>query len=167
MTQRKLLYAGGVFLLFLFHIIAAFALGVYVGRYGMTRDGLTIQGPRNVGQPAVQPLGPDRPGPDQPGPDQPGQAALPGEPTAVGRVRQVGRGTLDLATREGPRQVMLSAETEYRDQTGETIAWDNLSEGQIVAVFGVFGNGGQQLQATLIVVLPEPGADQVLPPDRP
>ena len=162
MTQRKLLYAGGVFLLFLFHIIAAFALGVYVGRYGMTRDGLTIQGPRNVGQPVVQPLGPDRPGPDQSG-----QAALPGEPTAVGRVRQVGRGTLDLATREGPRQVMLSAETEYRDQAGETITWDNLSEGQIVAVFGVFGDGGQQLQATLIVVLPEPGADQVQPPDRP
>jgi hypothetical protein len=146
-TRRKLLYAGGVTLLFLFHIIAAFALGVYVGRYGMTRDGLTIQGPRNVGQPAVQ------------GPDQPGQVTLPGEPTAVGRVRQVGRSTLDLATREGPRQVMLSAETEYRDQTGETITWDNLSEGQIVAVFGVFGNGGQQLQAALIVVLPEPGAD--------
>jgi hypothetical protein len=160
--ERKLLYAGGIFILFLFHIVAAFALGVYVGRYGVTREGLTLQGPRNVGPAPAQP--PDKaPQPVQPGADQPFGPSLPGEPTVIGRIRRIGRNTLDLATREGPRQVVLDEETKVRTQAGEIVALDGLAEGQIVAIFGLFRDDGQQLQANVVILLPSPEGE----PDQP
>jgi hypothetical protein len=156
-TQQKLLYAGGIVLLLLFHVVIAFALGVYIGRYGLTRDGLTLQGPRNV-------QAPQGPQPAQGAPNQPGQPILPGEPAVIGRIRRVDRATLDLATREGPRQVMLDNETKYRVGSGEVLARDDLAEGGIVAVFGVFIDDGQQLHADLVVVIPVQDQE---PPARP
>jgi hypothetical protein len=161
-TERKLLLGGGILLLFLFHIVAAFALGVYVGRYGLTREGLTLQGPaRNQG--------PAQPEPRQGAPDQPGGPALPGEPAVVGRIHRLDGRTLDLATLEGPRQVMLDGETRYRDRAGELLDREDLAEGQIVAVFGIYADDGRQLHADLVVVLPaqELGADQPGQADRP
>jgi hypothetical protein len=139
-TQRKLLYGAGILLLLLFHVVIAFALGVYVGRYGLTREGLTLQGPGNVERPPAG-AAPDRPG--------------TGQPAVLGRIRRVGREMLDLATREGPRQVMVDAGTRVRDSTGAILNLEDLSPGQIVAVFGVRIDGGQGLQADLIVILPQ------------
>jgi hypothetical protein len=153
-TQRKLLYGAGILLLLLFHVVIAFALGVYVGRYGLTREGLTLQGPGNVERPPAG-AAPDRPGTGQPEPEGPAVPALPGEPAVLGRIRRVGREMLDLATREGPRQVMVDAGTRVRDSTGAILNLEDLSPGQIVAVFGVRIDGGQGLQADLIVILPQ------------
>ncbi len=148
-TQRKLLYGAGILLLLLFHVVIAFALGVYVGRYGLTREGLTLQGPGNLA-PA-----PDQPRRDPLEPEGPAAPALPGEPAVLGRIRRVGREMLDLATREGPRGVMVDAGTRVRDSTGAPLNLEDLSPGQIVAVFGVRIDGGQGLQADLIVILPQ------------
>ena len=158
--QHKFLYAIGILILFLIHIIAAFALGVYVGRYGPTRQGLTLQGPGEMRQQPQQ--APPGQAPDR----QLAQPFLPGEPTVIGRIRRVGPHTLDLATREGPRQVILDAETEVRDQAaGGSAGRDSLAEEQIVAIFGVFDDDGRQLQADLVVILPEP--EQPRPPANP
>ena len=149
-TERKLLLGGGILLLFLIHIVAAFAAGVYVGRHGLTREGLTLQGPlrnQNPAQPGT------RPGAQ----NQPAAPNMPGEPTVIGRIRRVDDQTLDLATREGPRQVMLDAETRYRDQAGELLGREVLAEGDIVAVFGIYPADGRQLHADLIVPIREQG----------
>jgi len=148
-TQRKLLYGAGITLLLLFHVVIAFALGVYVGRYGLTREGLNLQGPRDMG-PA-----PAGTGAGQPEPERPIAPGLPGEPAVLGRIRRVGREMLDLATREGPRGVMVDAGTRVRDSAGAILDLEDLSPGQIVAVFGARVNGGQGLQADLIVILPQ------------
>ena len=59
-NQRKLMIAAGILTLFLIHLIAAFSLGIYIGRHGFSRQGLSLQGPQAVQQPP-------KPGGCQPG----------------------------------------------------------------------------------------------------
>ena len=61
--QRKVLTALGAIWIVCMLLIAAFALGVYVGEHGWTREGLSLRGPQ-------------RP-PNQPGPDQVQPPGLP------------------------------------------------------------------------------------------
>jgi hypothetical protein len=135
---------AGAATLLIIHGVAAVALGLYIGRYGMTRDGLTLQGPGNMRQ-----LPPDQ------APDQvPARPPIPGEPTVLGRIRRIDSGMLDLATMGGPRQVLFDEQTKVWDRTGEVTSLDRLAEGQFVAILGVFHNGGQHLEADLIIILP-------------
>ncbi len=183
--QRKLMYGAGGLLLLLVFVIAAFSLGVYVGRYGLTRSGLSLQGPRNLGPPppagrpedqapAGQPGAPrqSQPPGGQPEPrpeGQPLRALLPSEPTLVGRILRISPSALDLATRDGPRRVAYDSETEVWNEAGEETSLNAMTEGQIMAIFGELANGGQRLQADLIVILPlpEPGEGQPRPPGSP
>ncbi len=166
-TQRRIMLAAGVGLLFVLHIVAAFALGVYVGRYGLTRDGLALQGPHNAQRldgPQLAPGG--QPPAGQPG-NLPQNPPLPGEPTLVGRIRRIEPGRLDLATPNGPRQVSWDAATRVRELAGATLAVSDLEEENTVAIFGTFSDGGQLLQAELIVLLPPPDQAQPRPPANP
>lgn len=147
-TSRRLMLVAGVATLLFFHVVAAFALGVYIGRYGMTGEGLTLQGPGNMRQ-----LPPDQ-APDQPADQMPARPPIPGEPTVLGRIRRIDPGMLDLATTGGPRQVLFDEQTKVWDRSGEVTSLDRLAEGQFVAILGVFHNGGQQLEADLIIILP-------------
>lgn len=151
--QRKILVAGGALILLLVHLVAVFALGVYVGRYGLSRDGLTLQRPRQAQQqPGAPPQGADPASP------------LPGQPTVVGRIRYLSSNRVEVITVDGPRQLIANAQTRLRNQSGEQLPREALQEGQLVAVFGQTINNGQQLRADLIIILPNQGAT---PPNQP
>lgn len=159
---RKLMIGAGAALIVGMLLVAAFALGVYVGEHGWTQDGLALRGP-NAGQAAPQP---DQPfgGPGGLG----GQQPLPGggrAPDLTGRVRSIFEGTLILATVNGARTVELSEETRLETHTGEARPLDDLAQGQLVAVYGQRSNGGQVLLAELIVLLPQ--AEQQPPRGQP
>lgn len=145
--QQKLMIGGGIVILFLIMMTCSFALGVYVGRYGLTREGLTLQRPGDR-QRSIQ-VPPDQ----QPGQGFQGQQ-LPGEPTLVGRIRRMGRNALDLATQDGPRRIIVDDETQIRDQSGEEVSPDSLEVGTLVSVFGAFEGDGRELRADLVIVLP-------------
>lgn len=137
--QRKWLVAGGIVVLFLISVAAAFSVGVYIGRYGLTRDGLALRGPKAGQGNAASALQP---------------ADLPGKPQAVGRIRRIHPDGLGLATIDGPRLVLVDGETKYQDQDGESIAKDALQVGQIVAIFGI-PDGRQEMMADLVIVVGE------------
>ncbi|MBN1315245.1 MAG: hypothetical protein JXA42_07250 [Anaerolineales bacterium] len=149
--QRKVMITGGVVLLFLVGITAAFSVGVYIGRYGLTRDGLTLRGPGNLRQDAAAQV-------QQAQRTQQNQPAveLPGKPQVIGRIRRIHPDGLGLATADGPRLVLVDEETRYRDESGAFIERDELQEGFILAIFAS-PNGRQELRADLVVVV---GVDQ-------
>lgn len=167
-NQRKLMIAAGILTLFLIHLIAAFSLGIYIGRHGFSRQGLSLQGPQAAQQPP-RPGGVPAGQPDAQPPQDQRSPRLPGEPTIVGRIRRIGRDELDLATQEGPRLIILDSETRVWNEEGDRVEIEKLTEEQIVAIFGVFGDGGQQLHADLIVILPPPEErpDQPVPQKAP
>jgi hypothetical protein len=163
---------GGVLILML--LAAAFALGVYVGEHGWTREGLAYGPGAGVQQGAANPNGaaqapragtPQPTGrvgtPQTPLPNGGGSVPVlpaglpPGPPQLNGRIRQVTAQRLDLAAAGGPRTVLLDEHTQYRDSTGQPITIRELKPGDIVAVFGVFLDGdGGRLMADFVVVLP-------------
>jgi hypothetical protein len=151
-TGHKLLIVTGAMVVASLLLIAAFALGVYVGEHGWTREGLTLQGPGG---------GPGRPpqdGPPQGGDGAPGgQPPLPGggrPPDLVGRIRDAFGTTLLLATPDGPRTVELDELSQVETADGEIRPLDALEPGQHVAIFGRRNGDGQVLIAGLIVLLP-------------
>ncbi len=148
--ERPWLLAVGAVIIIGMLLIAAFALGVYVGEHGWTRDGLTLQGP------GAQP-GP-RPDPDRPlqgGPDAlPPLPAGGRPPDLVGGIRRVMEGTVLLATSDGPRTVELEEATLVETHEGDPRSLDDLQRGQGVAIFGYRGGDGRALVAELIVLLP-------------
>ena len=148
-VERKIMTVAGVLLLIMIHLTIAFALGVYLGRYGFSREGLALQGPN---RPAQDALAPPRGG----SPARQPASRLPGEPTLVGRVQRIKDGYLSLLTQDGPRQTLVRDSTQIWDINGEIVSLGTLAEGHIVAVFGNFDDGGRQLRANLIVILPPP-----------
>ena len=138
--QRKILIGIGIFILFLLHVAAAFALGIYVGRHGLTREGLTLQTAGSQRPVAVQ--------------DQ-NRPALTEAPDVIGRVRGLGRGAMQLATSDGPRLVVLSESTVVKDASGGVNELSALKEGMLVAVYGEFEGGGTGLKAQLVILLPD------------
>jgi len=161
-TGHKLLIGAGAMVIAGLLLIAALALGVYVGEHGWTRAGLTLQGP-GAGQP--QPPGGQGgqppPGGGLPQTDRP---PLPGggrRPDLVGRIRDIFEGTLMLATPDGPRTVELDEHTRVETPEGDARSLDDLERGQHVAIFGHRNGDGRVLIAGLIVLLPP--ADQPVP----
>ena len=161
-TGRKLLIAVGALVIVGMLLIAAFALGVYVGEHGWTRAGLTLQGPGGGGG------GPGKP--PQGGDGAPGNPPpLPGggrRPDLVGRIRGIFEGTLVLVTPDGPRTIELDERTQVEMAGGEPRSLDDLERGQQVAVFGRRNGDGQVLVAELIVLLPPPEQPPAGPPGQ-
>ena len=155
--EREWQIALGAAVLVLMLLAGAFSLGVYIGRHGLSREGLRLQGP-GAAQPG--PLAPQGPGAGQPGALGP-QGDIPAfgaeQPQVVGRVRAVSSESLELATQQGPRLVSLSPETRLEDAQGARLEWTDLRPGAIAAVFGEFSaeGGGRQLLAERVVLLPE------------
>lgn len=168
-TNRRGWIVTGAVLLQLMLLIAAFSLGVYVERYGFTRDGLSYAVP--IGRAPAGPGGPGNPGgvgapggPDNPpdnrpvGPGGPGQLPLGLEepPQLIGRVQRIYPDALDLAAPEGPRQVLIDESTLYEDIDGARLSAADLRPEMILAIYGHFTTEGRNLLAARIVILPPP-----------
>jgi hypothetical protein len=165
MTEKKGLSICGAILLGLMLLAAVFSLGVYVGRYGLTREGLSYAGPGGGGPgqfPGGQPPGqgiPQQPG-QQAGPNAP-QALPPGldsPPRLIGRIINISPSGLDLATPDGLRPVLLTEETVIEDHEGNELTLAELRRDNVVGVYGELtgGGAGRTLTATRVVVLPLP-----------
>jgi hypothetical protein len=155
-----LITAGGMVLVLML-VTAAFALGVYVGEHGWTRDGLQYAG----GAPAAGPGQQNRPATGsgihqngqslQGGPGQAPAGLPPGRPQVSGRVLTISTSQVELATPDGRRSVTLVQGTRIQDEQGNTLAVNDLKSGDFLAVFGTLiqGDGGL-LQADLLIRLP-------------
>lgn len=166
-TGYKILIATGAIVIVSMLLIAAFALGVYVGEHGWTQDGLTLQGP---GGPQRPPDGAGAQIPPDRGFPQPDKPPLPGggrPPDILGRIRDIFEDTLVLATPDGPRPIELDEHTRFETTEGETLPLDALERGQYAAVFGRRNGDGQVLIAELIVLLPPPEQPPGNMPDQP
>jgi hypothetical protein len=158
MQTKYVWIAGGAILLMIMLLAAAFSLGVYLERYGLTGDGLAYQRPA-VGAPGG-PANPDNPGqpPDGQRP-QAGNQLPPGlsePPQLIGRLVRISPQVLELATQQGRRLITVNEDTFYRDHTDNTLELRELEIEQIVAVYGTFEQAGRELIADEIVVLPPP-----------
>jgi hypothetical protein len=151
--------AGGVVLLLML-LAASFSLGVYVGEHGWTRDGLSYSGPG--GKPGAD----NRPDAGGPAPGSPAQAGTPqqpfapaglppGRPNLAGRVVRIYPQRIEVATANGIRVVILTAETRFLEQDGTPIALKDLKKGDQIAVYGLLAEGdGGELRAEFVVRLP-------------
>ena len=108
-----------------------------------------------------QPEGLNQRAPGEPQPPSPGGQDQPGpRPQLVGQVRSISGETITLDTPQGPRLFQLGENVEVfrRDQGSEEPALlEEIIPGDHLAVFGRFeGNGGKQLIAERLVLLPPP-----------
>jgi hypothetical protein len=143
-NRWQVILGAGVLLLML--LAGTFSLGIYIGRHGLSREGLRYQPARVNPQDPVQGLNPqNRP------------AVIPqGQPDLIGRLRRDSRKGIELATENGIRFVLIDNETKFVDVDGHSLKGTDLKAGDILAVFGEFNvNEGQQLLASVIVRLPE------------
>lgn len=134
MAQRRWLIGIGALVLAGMLACGAFSLGLYLGRYGLSGEGLRaafqVRAVPSVGNGA-------------------------GRPDVVGRLRRALPEALDLATASGPRRIELAAEARIVDDTGASLSAEALRVGDLIAVFGEFGGaGGQTFTANLVVRLP-------------
>jgi len=125
--------------------IAVFSLGVYVGKHGLSQDGLQYKAPRQNG---AQPQG-----------DAPvvGLSGLPQRtPESAGVIRRITSDQIDIGTRDGPRTILLGADVEIRLEDGRLGTRNDLHVGDLVAVFGRWNGGAaRELRAVVIVRLPK------------
>jgi len=134
MAQRRWLIAVGALILAGMLACGAFCLGIYVGKYGLTGEGLRAA---FQGRAAQQP------------------AAAAGRPDVVGRLRRVMPEALDLATASGPRRIELTPGTQFVDERGAALTAEDLLVGDLIAVFGELGgDGARSFAANLVVRLP-------------
>ncbi len=157
--------------LILMLVVSAFALGVYVGEHGWTRQGLQYQpGGQPLppgGAPGQQPLPPagnlppggaSQPGVGQPPLDdrQPPSGLPPGPPQVRGRIRSITGTTIELATPDGLRRITTTDLTRYLDAQGAAIDRGALGPGDIVGIYGrlVQADGGAQFMAEFVLKLP-------------
>jgi len=137
MAQRRWLIWMGATVLVGMLVCAAFSLGVYVGRYGWSAQGLRY---------GAQPQAP---------------AGAPDQPDLIGLLRRRANGTLELATRQGPRQVEVNGATEIRDDLGSNLTLEDLRPGEILAVFGTLSPGnGRRFLADRILRVSAPAPAQ-------
>jgi hypothetical protein len=161
MKGKRAWVIGGVVLLELMLLVAVFALGVYFGRYGPTREGLVYAGPGGArAQPAQQQQRQEgRPEGQQQQQVQPGglpqlPPGLTEPPQLIGRVRNISPEGLNLATADGPRPVLFDEETTCRDYQGVELGLQRLRQGMVIAVYGERSPDGRNLIASEIVILP-------------
>jgi len=141
-TNRKLIFAGGVVLILVL-IIGAFSLGVYIGCYGVSAQGLHYQAAGDA--PQIDRSRLTRP------------AGIPeGEADVVGLVRGGNRDGIQLATQQGPKWIEVDANTSVMEISGSELGLKDLRPRDLVAVFGEFSvDDGSTLLATYIVRLPQ------------
>jgi hypothetical protein len=146
MVENRWLIVTGAVVLVLMLLIGAFSLGVYIGRHGLSPEGLRYQ----PAQPAVPaPVGPGG------GPAELPQGLPAGPPDATGRIRGRSAQGIELATQDGPRLVEVDQNTQVMDMQGTSLTLADLQRGDIVAVYGRIATGdGRRLIATLIMRLP-------------
>ncbi len=158
---------GGAIVLQVMLLIAVFALGVYIGHYGLTRDGLFYGAPGPGGpggaanQPPRQGLGGPQPGAANQGGPPPLPPGLDEPPQLIGRLVASGPDALELATPQGPRSVLIDENTAYEDTEGNTFSLAGLSPGDVIAIYGTFSPDGRNLVATRVVILPPPPDNQI------
>jgi hypothetical protein len=141
-ANRKLLTAGGV-LLILVLLIGAFSLGVYIGRYGVSADGLHYQASRSL--PQV-----DRIQLTQP------EGIPAGEPDIVGMIRGGSRDGIQIATQQGPKWIQVDGNTSIMEISGSEINLSDLDPRDLIAVYGELSiDDGSNLLATHIIRLPQ------------
>jgi len=134
MAQRRWLTPIGAVILVGMLLCAAFSLGVYYGKHGLSRDTLRTRPEANALVALRNEIGP---------------------PDLLGRIRRMTPAAFDLATSQGPRSVEINAETQYLDEGGASIAAANLGIGDRVAVYGELTAGaGRVFVARLVVRLP-------------
>ncbi len=141
-ANRKLIIAGGVILIVVL-LVGAFSLGVYIGRYGVSADGLHYQAAS--GAPQIDRSRLTRP------------AGIPdGEPDITGMIRGGSRDGIQLATQQGPKWIEIDANTSIMEISGSELKVTDLHPRDLVAVFGEFSvDDGSTLLATHIVRLPQ------------
>jgi hypothetical protein len=140
-NRWQIILGAGVLLLML--LAGTFSIGVYIGRHGLSRDGLRYQ-PSQIDNPQVlQPV--ERP------------SGIPeGEPKLTGRLRSASRQGIVLATQNGIRFVTIDEETKLLNGRGEALQRSDFNSGDILAIYGQFSiNEGNQLLAEVIVRLPQ------------
>jgi len=145
MAKSRWLILPGALVILGMLCIAVFSLGVYVGKHGLTQDGLQYQAPR--------PNGAQLPGDAPPG----GLTGAPARtPEAAGLIRRITRAQVDLATRVGPRTILLSEAVEVRLEDGRIGSPNDLKVGDLIAIFGQWTEGAaRELEAEVIVRLPK------------
>ncbi len=145
MVKSRWLILPGALIILGILCIGVFSLGVYVGRHGLSQDGLQYQAPRQNG---AQPQG---------NAPAPGVSGLPQRnPEAAGIIRRITRDQIDIGTRDGPRTILLGGEVEIRLEDGRLGNRSDLQVGDLVAVFGRWNGGAaRELNAEVIVRLPK------------
>ena len=141
-ANRKLIIAGGV-VLSLVLLIGVFSLGVYIGRYGITAEGLHYQSAGRM--PQVDRSRLTRP-----------EGIPEGEPDIVGMIRGGSRDGIQIATQQGPKWIKLDIDTSIMEISGAELNKTDLHPRDLIAVFGDFSiDDGSTLLATYIVRLPQ------------
>lgn len=139
-ANRKLIITGGV-ILSLVLLIGAFSLGVYIGRYGVTAEGLNYQ--------AVMPKI------DQSRLTRP-EGIPEGEPDIAGMIRASSRYGIQITTQQGPKWIEIDANTSVMDISGKELTVKDLHPRDLIAVFGELTiDDGSTLLATHVVRLPQ------------
>ena len=104
-NRWQIILGAGILLLML--LAGTFSIGVYIGRHGLSREGLQYQ-PLQQANPQV--IHPNRP------------ASIPeGEPDIIGRLRTTSRQGIEVATQNGIRFVLIDQETKLLDERGGKI----------------------------------------------
>ncbi len=141
-ANRKLIAAGGV-ILFLVLLIGAFSLGVYIGRYGISAEGLHYKAAGGV--PQIDRSRLTRP------------EGIPAwEPDIVGMIRGGSRDGIQIATQQGPKWIKVDGNTSIMEISGSKLSQSDLHPRDLIAVYGEFSiDDGSNLLATHIVRLPQ------------
>jgi hypothetical protein len=141
-ANRKLITMGGVVLILVL-LVGAFSLGVYIGRYGVSAEGLHYQASQGV--PQVDRSRLTRP-----------EGIPAGEPNLVGMVHSGSRDGIQLATQQGPKWIKVDGNTSLLEISGSELNLSDLKPRDLVAVYGEFSiDDGSNLLATHIVRLPQ------------
>lgn len=159
--QNRWLRIGGVVLLQIIMLIAAFSLGVYVERYMRRPD----QPGEQPGAAPVQDQG-QMPGQAQGRQNNQPQSQVqppPGltePPQVIGNLAWIDSEGFEIITEQGPRSILIDEETFFRDHEGNTITPGDLQQGYILAVYGNPSPDRTGLVATEVVLLPPPPEQQ-------
>ena len=147
MAENRWQIILGAAVLLLMLLAGTFSLGIYIGRHGLSREGLQYQ-PAAQGNQQVLPR-------DQVAKNRP-PGVPQGQPDLIGRLRKGSRNVVELATENGIRFVAIDIDTKLLDEEGNPLQGTDLQAGDILAIFGEFSaNEGQQLLASVILRLPE------------
>jgi hypothetical protein len=143
MAENRWQIAIGAVVLLLMLLAGAFSIGVYVGRHGLSREGLQYQPETQADIPQ------DRVSANRP------EGIPAGQPDLTGKLRSVLEQGLELATQQGIRFITIDEETRFVDGNGGTIDVSDLHAGDVLAIFGDFtADEGRRLLANVIVRLP-------------